>query len=80
MCRVEDKKNSNTDLQVEFEYKSFEFLIHKHHISDKKCHLIICWEDNARSDKERAKSENVKALPPILELKDFLETGKINLK
>ena len=49
-------------------------------IAKKKCDLIICWEDNARSDKDRSNSENVKNLPHIIELKDFISSGKINLK
>jgi hypothetical protein len=78
LCGVADKKSTNTELHIEFEYKSFEYITHKHYKSPKKCHLIICWEDNAK--RNSSKSPNVKELPPIIELKDFLETGKINLK
>jgi hypothetical protein len=42
--------------------------------------MIICWEDNARRDKDRMKSQYVKKLPPIFELKSFLEKGKITLQ
>lgn len=80
ICSIDDKKKTNAELQIEFEYKSFEYLIHKHHLSERKCDLIICWEDNAKSNKDRAKSENVKRLPPIIELKDFIQTGKLILK
>lgn len=80
VCRVEDKKNSNTDLHVEFEYKSFSYIEHQHHRSDKKCDLIICWEENARKGGLSSNAERIKELPPIIELRDFLKTGKINLK
>lgn len=81
ICRVEHSIEKYQDLHIEFEYKSFEYLIHKHHhCSTKSCEMIICWEDNARSNPSRSKSENVKKMPHVLELKDYLVTGKINLK
>jgi hypothetical protein len=33
VCRVEDKKKSNTDLLIEFEYQSYEYIAHQHHKS-----------------------------------------------
>lgn len=80
VCELKGKKTSNTDLQVEFEYQSFNYIYHQHHKMKGKCDLIICWEDNSRNDESRLKSEVVHLMPPILELKDFLNTGKINLK
>jgi hypothetical protein len=79
ICRVDDKKATNTELQIEFEYQSFEYIAHKHHHSDKECDMIVCWEDNAKSDTNRSKSEVVKNMPPVFELKSFLKTGKIEL-
>jgi len=81
ICKVNGKKPSNTDLQIEFEYESFNYIYHKHHDMKEKCDLIICWEDNTRNDESRLKSDVVRLrMPPILELKDFLNTGEINLK
>lgn len=79
ICRL-IKPDRETEIHIEFEFQSFTYLLHRHHMSSKKCHLIVCWEENARSDVKKATSNNVQKLPPILELKDFLHTGRINLK
>lgn len=80
ICRVDNKKQTNTDLQIEFEYKSSGYIEHNHHKSSKKCDLIICWEDNLRANKNKVKGAgNIKNLPPIIELKNVLNTGKIIL-
>jgi hypothetical protein len=79
-CKIKDRNHSNTELKAEFEYQSFNYILHKHHKHKNVCDMIICWEDNAKNDEDRSKKEVVKAMPPILELKNFLETGEINLK
>lgn len=73
-----DLKGTQTEINIEFEFYSTEYLTHQHHKSPKhkECHLVVCWEDNLNS---KAKNEN-RLVPPILELKDFLETGQIILK
>jgi hypothetical protein len=78
MCKKTTKKYENVDveLQVEFEYESFNYIYHKHHKAKKKCNLIICWVDNS----DRSKSDDIKSMPLILELKEFINTGKIILK
>jgi hypothetical protein len=78
MCKKINKKYENVyiELQVEFEYESFNYIHHNHHKAKKKCNLIICWVDNI----DRSKSDDIKSMPPILELKEFINTGKIILK
>lgn len=82
LCRVRDKKEADVYLDVEFEYYSYEYINHEHHKSPKHkdCAMIICWEDNTTNHETRSASAIAQELPPILELKDLLETGEINLK
>lgn len=79
LCEVKDNKKTETELLIEFEFESFEYIRHKHHLSNKKCDMIICWQDNAKTKKSRLNMEIVKNMPPIFELKGFLETGNIEL-
>lgn len=81
-CKLKDtRKEKYTELFVEFEFESYEYIKHKHHRSRKAkdCKLIICWEDNAKTHHSRKDIEVVKNMPPVFELKNFLETGKITL-
>lgn len=72
VCR--QKRNTyefDWDVMVEFEYLSESYTSHL--MSKEPCQLIICWEDNI--------NRNVyQGVPPIISLKDFLETGEIKLK
>lgn len=79
LCQVKDNKKTETELLIEFEFESFEYIRHKHHLSDKKCDMIICWQDNAKTKKSREGMEVVRKMPPVFELKEFLETGNIEL-
>ncbi len=76
-CVVDDKYN--IELDVEFEFKSYNYIKHEHFYSPKNCDLIICWEENAKTDKKLQDYENVKKLPPVLSLKEFLQSGQIGL-
>ena len=78
-CRKKNPKMTNIDLDIEFEYESYNYIKHGHLKSSKKCDMIICWIDNARTDDKLKNNRNVKKLPPILSIKDFFETGTIDL-
>ncbi len=78
-CRKVNQKKTNIDLDIEFEYESYNYIKHGHLKSDKKCDMIICWIDNARNDERLRKNINVKKIPPILSIKDFFENGQIDL-
>ncbi len=72
-------KEIHNELKVEFEFVSFNYIRHRHHNIQTTCDMIICWEENARTDSKLFKNEAVKELPPILPLKNLFETGKIEL-
>lgn len=77
-CVICELRNgSRVDIAIEFEHKSYNYILHEHHKSSKECHLIVCWEDNAKTDASKKDSEVIKSLPPVFELKKFLETGKM---
>ncbi|HAT13975.1 MAG TPA: hypothetical protein DCS91_10755 [Microcoleaceae bacterium UBA11344] len=59
------------ELDIEFELDSFNYWRHKHHEAKENCDMIICWEIG-RSFKEID-------MPPILSIKELLETGKVIL-
>jgi len=70
------KKQRFHNLSVEFEYKSINYIIHKHHKHHLNCNLIICWENNLKkSDFEKFGMK----IPPIISISAFLKTGKIEL-
>lgn len=81
ICSVKNSKKTETEILVEFEFQSFEYIRHKHHLAknSESCLLIICWEDNAKTHNTRKKLKAVQEMPPILELKSFLETGEVKL-
>ena len=56
-------------IAVEFEFESYNYIRHGHLKENDKCHMIICWEDNSRSDEKLKERDSVKKLPPILSLK-----------
>lgn len=70
------KSEHLTTLKLEFEFKSKSYLTHKHIKSIRECNLIVCWENNLKaSDLEPFGLK----FPPIISLKQVLETGKITL-
>lgn len=58
-------------IDIEFELNSFNYWRHKHDESGERCHMIICWE----VDRLPVELE----IPPVLCLKEVLESGKIEL-
>ncbi|TAE00788.1 MAG: hypothetical protein EAZ97_05045 [Bacteroidetes bacterium] len=58
-------------IMAEFEFKSKSY--EDHLLSKEPCQLIICWENNLNREIYR------QGFPPIISLKNFLETGKINM-
>jgi len=70
------KSKIKSTLRVEFEFRSSNYLLHEHNKSEKECNLIIAWEYNL-TNKQIEKFGKV--LPPIISVKNILETGKINL-
>ena len=83
-CRQHSRKNPAFELDVEFQFMSYDYIRDGHLKSSKNCDLIVCWEDNAKSDLSHARPGlrqklQVKDLPPVLALKNCLETGEINL-
>lgn len=73
-CIEYDKKGNRTglhDLYVEFEYKSHNYIEHRHHAARKRyCEMVICWENNWNDEKPYVY---------ILSLKELLEKGQIFL-
>jgi hypothetical protein len=65
------KRDTLTELNVEFEFDSRNYFAHKHNESTDKCELIICWEHTLDSQDME--------MPPVLSLKDILATGNINI-
>ena len=78
-CKSVGRRKINFELDIEFEFESYNYIRHKHLKSTKNCDLIICWTDNARNDERIKKHPSVKKLPPILSLKDCFDTGRIEL-
>ncbi len=77
------KDKKYTDMNVEFEFKSHNFIKHNHLSKSKlKCHLIICWENNIKGKtlKKYLDKLQKKGFPKILSIKDVLKTGKIELQ
>lgn len=71
-----------TELFIEFEFESFNYVDHKHYDSKEKCHLIVCWKHEELSKWEYWKNNSYnksKPLPFILSVENLLETGEINL-
>jgi len=72
-----------TSINVEFEFRSSNFITHKHlEKSNTKCHLIICWEDdikNSNLERYLRKIKDNPSFPKTLSVKNLLETGKIEL-
>ncbi|MEG4074236.1 hypothetical protein QUA30_16325 [Microcoleus sp. Pol14C2] len=73
-CIEYDKKGNRTglhDLYVEFEYKSHNYIEHRHPAARKRyCEMVICWENNWNDEKPYVY---------ILSLKELLEKGQIIL-
>jgi hypothetical protein len=78
-CKTFGIKEKNCELDIEFEFKSYNYVRHNHMKSPKNCDLIICWTDDAKSDDKLKDNPTVKKMPPVLSLKNCFETGKIEL-
>lgn len=78
-CKTTGKIKRNFELDVEFEFESYNYVRHKHMKSPKNCDLIICWHDNAKTDEKLKESQTVKKMPPVLSLKNCFKTGEIEL-
>ncbi|MDX2302440.1 MAG: hypothetical protein NW226_06545 [Microscillaceae bacterium] len=78
-CRTTGKIKKNFELDIEFEFESYNYIRHRHMKSTKNCDLIICWEDNAKTDEKLKDNPTVKKMPPIISLKNCFETGEIEL-
>lgn len=78
-CKTTGRTKKNFELDVEFEFESYNYIRHKHIQSTKNCDLIICWNDNAKTDSKLNDNQTVKKMPPILSLKNCFETGEIEL-
>ncbi len=63
--------NIDIKLDIEFELESFNYWRHKHHEATEKCDMIICWEID-----KICQGIN---MPPILSIKELLETGEVTL-
>ena len=64
---------------VEFEFKSSNYIGHKHHRDDlhnAKCKMIICWKDDL-DDKDL---ERYGLMQDILSMEKFLIEGKAELR
>ena len=61
----------NKELSIEFELDSFNYWRHKHHEATEKCDMIICWEIGKAFKKIN--------MPPILSIRELIETGEIIL-
>lgn len=74
------RQEKRTELFIEFEFESYNYIRHKHYDSEEKCHLIVCWKHEELSQWENWKKiYYFKPLPFILSVKNLLETGEINL-
>ncbi|TAF72880.1 MAG: hypothetical protein EAZ53_14520 [Bacteroidetes bacterium] len=78
-CKTIGEKKRNFELDIEFEYNSYNYITHNHFKSDKNCDLIICWIDNTKTDSKIGGTVLVNKLPPVLSLKNSFETGKIEI-
>lgn len=61
-----------TTLDIEFEFNSFNYILHKHDQSYNTCEMIICWENNWKNDKITK--------PPILSVKKLIDSGTIHIE
>lgn len=80
-CKTDEKnkKSVEFELNIEFEFESYNYIRHKHLNSSRSCNLIICWEDNAKTNPKLKDNYAVKKMPPVISLKKCFETGKIEL-
>ena len=65
-----NNKKERREVNVEFEFNTYNYFAHKHHIAKEKCHLIVAWEDNINVAKYPP--DQIQKLPPIFLLKNFL--------
>jgi len=69
-------KQRYSNLLIEFEFRSSNYIIHEHPKSQINCNLIICWENNL--NKKDIEKFGMK-IPPIISISELLKTGKIEL-
>ncbi|GAK59303.1 hypothetical protein U27_06280 [Candidatus Vecturithrix granuli] len=74
ICRSEEKPDEFPELNIEFEFASSRYLSHGHDKDNERCDMIICWIHDF-PEKELFTTP----LPPILCVKELLDTGKIAL-
>lgn len=74
--RCVNEQKQETLLNVEFELNTTNYLLHEHNKSDRECHLIIAWEHDLNKSKIE---EFGQKLPPIISIKQVIETGQITL-
>lgn len=81
-----DKKTNSesktTELYIEFEFESYNYIRHEHYETPERCDLIICWKHDEQTRWERWKQLHKKEsqlLPLILPIRNLLQEGTINL-
>lgn len=81
-----DKKTNSesktTELYIEFEFESYNYILHEHYETPERCDLIICWKHDEQTRWERWKQLHKKEsqlLPLILPIRNLLQEGTINL-
>ena len=68
-----NNKGVRREVCVEFEFNTYNYFAHKHHMTKEKCDLIVAWEDNINAEKYPL--DQIQKLPPIFLLKNFLYNG-----
>ncbi len=76
-CKTVGDKKKNFELNIEFEFMSNNFIRDGH--DKEKCDLIICWNDNSKTDSKIGGKELINKMPPVLVIKNCFETGKIQI-
>ncbi len=59
-CKTTGRTKRDFELDIEFEFESYNYVRHKHMQSTKNCDLIICWNDNAKTDDKLKDNATVK--------------------
>ena len=65
ICDSRFKTIRTTELFVEFEFESFNYIRHKHYDSKGKCDLIVCWKHEELSKWENWKKFYYKKNQPL---------------
>jgi hypothetical protein len=74
---------------IEFEFESYNYILHKHYEAYEICDLIICWKHDEQTQTKwerwkevcwkESKLKQSKPLPLILPIRNLLQDGTINL-